>query len=126
MRLTKHGRRQRNAWPQIYEEDRLDSELANQLHILTSPTMILVDARVKAVNRNVQMIRMTICDSVSSRVCPTGKHAPLSRLNARYFRLERCVPLLRNKQCRVKLAKYTACAKQRHTLTKNYFNRLLG
>ncbi|MHC4177891.1 MAG: thioredoxin-like domain-containing protein, partial [Planctomycetota bacterium] len=41
-------------WPQIFDEGGLDSEPANQLGILTLPTMILVDRQGKVVNRNVQ------------------------------------------------------------------------
>lgn len=41
-------------WPQIFEEGGLDSRPANQLGILTLPTMILIDAQGKVVNRNVQ------------------------------------------------------------------------
>jgi thiol-disulfide isomerase/thioredoxin len=41
-------------WPQIYEEGGLDSRPANQLGILTLPTMILVDQQGKVVNRNIQ------------------------------------------------------------------------
>ena len=40
-------------WPQIYEEGGLDSLPANQLGILTLPTMILVDQEGKVVNRNI-------------------------------------------------------------------------
>jgi len=40
-------------WPQIYEEGGLDSRPALELGILTLPTMILVDAEGKVVNRNV-------------------------------------------------------------------------
>ena len=42
-------------WPQIYEEGGLDSRPANQLGILTLPTMLLVDAEGKVVNRNIQI-----------------------------------------------------------------------
>ncbi|MGA2032910.1 MAG: thioredoxin-like domain-containing protein [Thermoguttaceae bacterium] len=42
------------SWPQIFEEGGLDSRPANQLGILTVPTMILVDQQGKVVNRNVQ------------------------------------------------------------------------
>ena len=42
-------------WPQIFEEGGLDSRPANQLGILTLPTMILVDQQGKVVNRNIQM-----------------------------------------------------------------------
>lgn len=41
-------------WPQIFEEGGLDSPPANQLGILTLPTMILVDDQGRVVNRNVQ------------------------------------------------------------------------
>ena len=41
-------------WPQIFEEGGLDSRPANQLGILTLPTMILVDQKGKVVNRNIQ------------------------------------------------------------------------
>ena len=41
-------------WPQIFEEGGLDSDPANQLGILSLPTMILVDSRGKVVNRNIQ------------------------------------------------------------------------
>jgi len=41
-------------WPQIYEEGGLDSRPANQMGILTLPTMILVDQQGKVVNRNIQ------------------------------------------------------------------------
>jgi thiol-disulfide isomerase/thioredoxin len=40
-------------WPQIFEEGGLDGRPANVLGILTVPTMILVDAEGKVVNRNV-------------------------------------------------------------------------
>ncbi len=41
-------------WPQIFEEGGLDSPPANQLGILTLPTMILVDKQGKVVDRNIQ------------------------------------------------------------------------
>jgi thiol-disulfide isomerase/thioredoxin len=41
-------------WPQIFEEGGLDSDPANQLGILTLPTMILVDKQGKVVDRNIQ------------------------------------------------------------------------
>jgi thiol-disulfide isomerase/thioredoxin len=40
-------------WPQICEEGGLDSRPANQLGILTLPTMILVDQDGKVVSRNI-------------------------------------------------------------------------
>jgi tetratricopeptide (TPR) repeat protein len=41
-------------WTQIFEEGGLDSHPANQLGILTVPTMILVDQQGKVINRNIQ------------------------------------------------------------------------
>jgi hypothetical protein len=41
-------------WIQVFEEGGLDSAPANQLGILTVPTMILVDQQGKVVNRNIQ------------------------------------------------------------------------
>ncbi|MFW5693303.1 MAG: redoxin domain-containing protein, partial [Thermoguttaceae bacterium] len=41
-------------WPQIHEEGGLDSSPANQLGILTVPTMILVDQQGRVVHRNIQ------------------------------------------------------------------------
>lgn len=45
-------------WPQIFEPGGLDSRPANQLGILTLPTMILVDQQGKVVNRNIQMAEL--------------------------------------------------------------------
>ena len=42
-------------WPQIYEPGGLDSRPANQLGILTLPTMILIDQQGKVVSRNIQV-----------------------------------------------------------------------
>jgi tetratricopeptide (TPR) repeat protein len=41
-------------WTQVFEEGGLDSPPANQMGILTVPTMILVDQQGKVVNRNIQ------------------------------------------------------------------------
>jgi thiol-disulfide isomerase/thioredoxin len=41
-------------WNQIWEEGGLDSRPANELGILTLPTMILIDQTGKVVNRNIQ------------------------------------------------------------------------
>jgi thiol-disulfide isomerase/thioredoxin len=41
-------------WPQIHEEGGLDSRPANQLGILTVPTMILVDQQGRVVHRGIQ------------------------------------------------------------------------
>ncbi|HYW78027.1 MAG TPA: redoxin domain-containing protein, partial [Thermoguttaceae bacterium] len=45
-------------WPQIFEAGGLDSRPANQLGILTLPTMILVDEQGKVVNRNIQIAEL--------------------------------------------------------------------
>ncbi|HIQ22181.1 MAG TPA: redoxin domain-containing protein [Planctomycetes bacterium] len=45
-------------WPQIYEEGGLDSRLANEMGILTVPTMILIDRSGKVVNRNVHLAEL--------------------------------------------------------------------
>jgi thiol-disulfide isomerase/thioredoxin len=41
-------------WPQIFEEGGLDSRPANELGILTLPTMLLIDQQGKVVNRSVE------------------------------------------------------------------------
>ncbi|HVU89905.1 MAG TPA: redoxin family protein [Pirellulales bacterium] len=45
-------------WPQIFEPGGLDSKLANELGILTLPTMILVGKDGKVVNRNVHITEL--------------------------------------------------------------------
>ena len=45
-------------WPQIFEKGGLDSRPANELGILTLPTMILVDKTGKVVNRNIQVAEL--------------------------------------------------------------------
>ena len=45
-------------WPQIFEEGGLDSRPANELGILTLPTMILVDQEGKVVNRNINVAEL--------------------------------------------------------------------
>jgi len=42
-------------WPQLYEFGSLDGRLANELGILTLPTMILLDRKGKVVNRNLHI-----------------------------------------------------------------------
>lgn len=39
------------SWPHLHEEGGLDSRLANELGVLTLPTMLLVDQRGKVINR---------------------------------------------------------------------------
>ena len=41
-------------WPQVFEEGGLDSRLANELGIVTVPTMILVDKDGKVISRSIQ------------------------------------------------------------------------
>ncbi len=41
------------SWPQVYEAGGLESRLANEMGILTLPTMILVDSKGRVVNRNI-------------------------------------------------------------------------
>ncbi len=42
-------------WPQIYEPGSLDGRLANEMGILTLPTMLLVDKQGRVVNRSIHM-----------------------------------------------------------------------
>jgi thiol-disulfide isomerase/thioredoxin len=42
-------------WPQLYEPGGLDSRLANELGVLTLPTMLLVDKQGKVLNRSVNV-----------------------------------------------------------------------
>lgn len=46
------------SWPQIHEQGGLDSRPANDLGILTLPTMILVDKQGKVVNRNINVAEL--------------------------------------------------------------------
>ena len=52
--LSEYLAENRLPWPQIFEEGGLDNRLANELGIVTVPTMILVDKEGKVVSRNVQ------------------------------------------------------------------------
>lgn len=45
-------------WPQLYEPGGLDSRLANELGILTLPTMILVDEKGNVANRNLHVTQV--------------------------------------------------------------------
>ena len=45
----------RLSWTQLFEEGGLDSRLANELGIVTLPTMLLVDDKGKVVNRNIHI-----------------------------------------------------------------------
>jgi hypothetical protein len=45
-------------WSQLWEPGGLDSRLANEMGILTMPTMILVDDKGVVVNRNVHITEL--------------------------------------------------------------------
>lgn len=45
-------------WPQIHEEGGLESRPANEMGILTLPTMILLDGQGKVVNRNIHVAEL--------------------------------------------------------------------
>ena len=53
--LRRYLTQNRLPWPQLHEEGGLDSRLANELGILTLPTMLLVDRRGRVINRNVDV-----------------------------------------------------------------------
>jgi thiol-disulfide isomerase/thioredoxin len=42
-------------WPQLYEPGGLESRFANELGVLTLPTMILVDKQGKVISRNISV-----------------------------------------------------------------------
>ena len=56
--MTAYLAQNRLPWPQIFEEGGLDSRPANELGILTLPTMILVDEQGKVVNRNIHVVEL--------------------------------------------------------------------
>jgi len=41
------------AWPQLYDEGGLESRIANEMGILSLPTMLLIDRNGKVINRNI-------------------------------------------------------------------------
>jgi thiol-disulfide isomerase/thioredoxin len=51
--VTQYLRTDNLPWPQLYEDGGLDSRFANEMGILTLPTMFLIDAQGKVVNRAV-------------------------------------------------------------------------
>ncbi|MCA9145552.1 MAG: redoxin family protein [Planctomycetaceae bacterium] len=51
--LTDYLRENSLSWPQLYESGGLDSRLANELGIMTVPTMLLIDKSGQVVRRNV-------------------------------------------------------------------------
>jgi thiol-disulfide isomerase/thioredoxin len=56
--LAEYLKEHKVPWPQIFEPGGLDSKLANELGILTLPTMILVGKDGKVVNRNVHITEL--------------------------------------------------------------------
>jgi thiol-disulfide isomerase/thioredoxin len=53
--VTAFLKQNRLTWPQVFEAGGLDSRLANEMGILTLPTMILIDPKGNVVNRNAQL-----------------------------------------------------------------------
>ena len=51
--LTEYLRENGFFWPQLWEQGGMDSRLANEMGILTLPTMLLVDKHGKVLSRNV-------------------------------------------------------------------------
>jgi hypothetical protein len=45
----------RLTWPQLYEPGGLDGRLANEMGILTLPTMLLLDKQGQVVSRNISV-----------------------------------------------------------------------
>ena len=43
------------SWPQLWEDGGLDSRFANEMGILTMPTMILIDKQGKVANRGIHI-----------------------------------------------------------------------
>ena len=56
--LNEYLGKNRLPWPQLFETGGLDSRLANEMGILTLPTMILVDDKGKVVNRNIHITEL--------------------------------------------------------------------
>jgi thiol-disulfide isomerase/thioredoxin len=56
--LTNYLRDNRLPWQQIYEEGGLESRMANEMGILTLPTMLLIDSDGNVVNRNIHVTEL--------------------------------------------------------------------
>lgn len=56
--MAQYVQENRLSWPQIYEQGGLDSRPANDLGILTLPTMILIGPDGKVVNRNIHVAEL--------------------------------------------------------------------
>lgn len=55
---VRYAQQERLPWVQLYEPGGLNSRLANEMGILTLPTMILVDAKGKVVSRNIHITEL--------------------------------------------------------------------
>ena len=53
--LQQYVKSERLSWPQLYEPGGLDSRLANELGVLTLPTMLLIDKSGRVARRNVHV-----------------------------------------------------------------------
>jgi thiol-disulfide isomerase/thioredoxin len=53
--LTAYLKEERIAWPQIFEPGGLDGRLANELGVLTLPTMLLLDEKGNVIDRNIHV-----------------------------------------------------------------------
>jgi thiol-disulfide isomerase/thioredoxin len=53
--LSDYLKRNRLPWPQLFEPGGLDSRYANELGVLTLPTMLLIDSKGKVVNRGIHI-----------------------------------------------------------------------
>ena len=56
--LVGYLKQNRLPWPVIFEEGGLDSRPANNLGILTLPTMLLIDQQGKVVRHNIQVAEL--------------------------------------------------------------------
>ena len=68
--LNDYLSKNRLPWPQLFEPGGLDSRFANEMGILTLPTMILVDDKGKVVNRNIQISELET--ELKSRLKPVS------------------------------------------------------
>jgi thioredoxin family protein len=56
--LVDYLKRNKLPWPQLFEPGGLDSRYANEMGILTLPTMLLIDDKGKVVNRGVHITEL--------------------------------------------------------------------
>ena len=57
-KARKYVRDGRISWTQWHEKGGLDSRLANELGVLTLPTMLLIDQKGRVVNRGIHMAEL--------------------------------------------------------------------